>query len=142
MNIREERAIMKKYLLPLIVIICIAIFIFSIMKISVKPDTTVVTSLSIQDITDKSHIDNYYLKILLDDFVVQEYGLSYNSLTLKTTESIYNKVKVNSGFAGVSLKIVIPGSEEKRDLGMILKENLIDWCEVIGITTKDNAIID
>ena len=133
---------MKKYLLSLIVIICIAIFIFSIMKISIKPDTTVITTLSIQDITDKSHTDNYYLKILLDDFVVKEYGLSYNSLTLKTTESIYNKIKVNSGFSGISLKIVIPGSEEKRDLGMILKEKLTDWCEIIGITTKDNVIID
>ena len=84
----------------------------------------------------------YYLTILLDDFVVQEYGLSYNSLTLKTTESIYNKVKVNSGFVGVSLKIVNPSNQEKRNLGMILKENLTDWCEVIGITTKGNVIIN
>ena len=132
---------MKKYLIPLLVI-GIVICAFSILKISTKSDTTLVTTLSIQDITEKSHTDNYYLTILLDDFVVQENGLSYNSLTLKTTESIYNKVKVNSGFVGVSLKIVIPSNQEKRDLGVILKENLIDWCEVIGITTKDNVIID
>ncbi len=134
--------IMKKYLIPLLVVIGIVICVFSILKISTKPDTTIITTLSIQDITEKSHTDNYYLTILLDDFVVQEYGLSYNSLTFKTTESIYNKVKVNTGFVGVSLKIVIPTNQEKRDLGMILKENLTDWCEIVGITTKDNVIIN
>jgi len=134
--------IMKKYLIPLFVVIGIAICVFPILKISTKPDTTIITALAVQDITEKSHTDNYYLTILLDDFVVQEYGLSYNSLTFKTAESIYNKVKVNSGFVGVSLKIVIPTNQEKRDLGMILKENLTDWCEIVGITTKDNVIIN
>ena len=133
---------MKKYLISLLVIIGIVICIFSVLKISTKPDTTIITTLSIQDITEKSHTDDYYLTILLDDFVAEEYGLSYKSLTLRTTESVYNKVKINSGFVGVSLKIVIPGNQEKRDLGMILKENLTDWCEVVGITTKNNVIID
>ena len=132
---------MKKYLIPLLVVIGIVICVFSILKISTKPDTTIIT-ISIQNITEKSHTDNYYLTILLDDSVVQEYGLSYNSLTFKTAESIYNKVKVNSGFVGASLKIVIPTDQEKRDLGMILKENLTDWCEIVGITTKDNVSIN
>ncbi len=133
---------MKKYLISIFVIIGIVICIFSILKISTKPDATIITTLSIQDVTEKSHTDNYYLTILLDDFVVEEYNLSYNSLTLKATESIYNRVEVNSGFAGVSLKITIPANQEKRDLGMILKEKLTDWCQIVGLTTEDNLLID
>ncbi len=133
---------MKKYLIPLLVVIGIVICVFSILKISTKPQTTTITTMSIQDVTEKNHTDDYYLTLLLDDFVVEEFGLSYNSLTIKTTESIYNNVSVNSGFVGVSLKVTIPNNQETRDLGMILKENLTDWCQVIGITTKDNVIID
>ncbi len=133
---------MKKYLISLFVIIGIVIFAFSIIKASTKPDTTIITTLSIQDVTEKSHTDNYYLTTLLDDLVVKKYNLTHNSLKLKTTESIYNKVKINNGFVGVSLKITIPHNQEKRDLGMILNENLTDWCQIIGITTKDNIVID
>lgn len=134
---------MKKYLILLFVIIGLVICVFSILKISTKPQaTTIITTLSIQDVTEKSHTDDYYLTLLLDDFVVEEYGLTYNSLTIKTTESIYNNVDVNSGFVGVSLEITIPSNQEKRDIGMILKENLTDWCKIIGITTKNNEIID
>ena len=60
--------IMKKYLIPLLVVIGIVICVFSILKISTKPDTTIITTLPIQDITEKSHTDNYYLKILLPLF--------------------------------------------------------------------------
>ncbi len=133
---------MKKYMISLLIVIFIVICIFSVLKVSTKPDTTIITTLSIQDITEKSHTDDYYLTILLDEYVVEEYNLSYDKLTLKTTESIYEKVKENSGFSGITLKIEIPGNQEKRDLGMILKENLTDWCEIIGITTKDNVIIN
>ena len=134
---------MKKYLILLFVIIGLVICVFSILKISTKPQaTTIITTLSIQDVTEKSHTDDYYLRLLLDDFVVEEYALTYNSLIVKTTESIYNNVDVNSGFVGVSLEITIPSNQEKRDIGMILKENLTDWCKIIGITTKNNEIID
>ena len=134
---------MKKYLILLFVIIGLVICVFSILKISTKPQaTTIITTLSIQDVTEKSHTDDYYLTLLLDDFVVEEYGLTYNGLTIRRTESIYNNVDVNSGFVGVSLEITIPSNQEKRDIGMILKENLTDWCKIIGITTKNNEIID
>ena len=134
---------MKKYLISLFMIICLVICVFSILKISTKPQsTTIITTLSIQDVTEKSHTDDYYLRLLLDDFVVEEYALTYNSLIIKTTESIYNNVDVNSGFVGVSLEITIPSNQEKRDVGMILKENLTDGCKIIGITTKSNEIIN
>ncbi len=132
---------MKKFLIILLAAV-MAICAFSLPKILSKSDTTVITALSVKDVKEKIHTDDYYLTVLLDDFVVQEYGLSYNSLKLKTTESIYNQIKPGSGFSGVSLKITIPENQEKRDLGMVLKEKLSDWCLIIGITTKDNKIID
>lgn len=134
--------VMKRYLISLLVIVCVALCALLIFKISTKPQNTIITTLSVQDVTEKRHINyDYYLTLLLDDFVVEEYRLPHETLTIKTTKSIYDDVVVNSGFSGVSLKIVFPDNQEKRDLGMILKENLIDWCQVIGITTKDNVLI-
>ena len=31
---------------------------------------------------------------------------------------------------------VVDNNQEKRNLDMILKENLTDWCQIIEITTK------
>lgn len=133
---------MKRNLMVAFILLCLAVCVFGVVKMSNKDDHSFVTALSIYDITEKKQDDEFYLTVALDDFVVEEYSLSQNDFTFQVKESIYNKVIANSGFTGVSLKVTIPYDQPKSDIGMILKENRTDYCEIISVTTKDNILID
>lgn len=133
---------MKKFLIINFLIVFIVISIFYILKMSNKKDYIIITAIPIHDITEKIHNnDLFYLTVDLEDYIIEEYNLSYDKLTLRVSESIYNKVVVNSGFIGVSLRITIPYNQPKSDIETILREKNADYCEIIGITAKGNFSI-
>lgn len=133
---------MKKILIISFFILFIIISIFSILEMSNKKDYIIITAIPINDITEKIHNDGlYYLTVTLEDYIIEEYNLSYDKLTLKVSESIYNKVVINSGFIGISLRIKIPYNQPKSNIETILREKNTDYCEIIGITTKGNISI-
>lgn len=133
---------MKKRIILVFLLLCMVICIFYVLKISNKNDYTLITSIPIYDITEKIHDDDFYLTVALEAYTIEEYSLPYDRITLRVSESIYDEIVVNSGFIGASLKITIPYNQPKSDIGMILKEKNTDYCEIIGITTKDNVVID
>lgn len=133
---------MKKILIISFFILFIIISIFSILETSNKKDYIIITAIPINDITEKIHNDGlYYLTVTLEDYIIEEYNLSYDKLTLKVSESIYNKVVINSGFIGISLRIKIPYNQPKSNIETILREKNTDYCEIIGITAKGNISI-
>lgn len=133
---------MKKILIISFFILFIIISIFSILEMSNKKDYIIITAIPINDITEKIHNDGlYYLTVTLEDYIIEEYNLSYDKLTLKVSESIYNKVVINSGFIGISLRIKIPYNQPKSNIETILREKNTDYCEIIGITAKGNISI-
>ena len=133
---------MKKILIISFFILFIIISIFSILETSNKKDYIIITAIPINDITEKIHNDGlYYLTVTLEDYIIEEYNLSYDKLTLKVSESIYNKVVINSGFIGISLRIKIPYNQPKSNIETILREKNTDYCEIIGITAKGSISI-
>lgn len=132
---------MKKIFLIIFFLIIIIIFYSS--KLSNKNNYILITTIPISDITEKTYYNKlFYLTIVLDDYIIEKYNLSYNELTLKSSERIYNKIIVNSGFSGASLRITITNNKSNNDLENILKERNTDYCEIIGVTKKDNTFID
>lgn len=133
---------MKKRFIWYFLALCIVIgFIVFVNKYN-KPKLTTITALPIKEVTEKSNTDEFYVTVLLDEAIVEEYNLANNEFKFRTNESIYDKVVVNSGFAGASLKITHPDDGLKKDIGMILKENETEYCEIIGITTNENILLD
>ena len=134
---------MKKFIIKKFFLILIIVFIFYSFKIKNKNDYILITAIPIFDITEKTYYNEvFYLTIVLDNDIIEKYNLSYSKLTLRASESIYNEIIVNSGFSGVSLRITIPNNKPKSDLGNILKEKKTDYCEIIGVTKKDNTFIE
>lgn len=120
------------------------ISIFLIFKISNKNDYSdynFVTSIPIQDIKTKFYDNDFYLTIVLEDDIIEDYNLSYNEIDFKVNKSIYDKIIINSDYTGITLEVVIPYNHPKNDIGIILKEKYTDYCKIIAITTKDNNLI-
>lgn len=103
---------------------------------------TFITSIPVLDITDKFSEDEFYVTIVLDDCIVEEYRLTYNELTVPVNEEIYDEIVVNEGFAGVTLQVTIPDNQPKSDIGMVLKEKLTQYCKIISVTTTKNIVIN
>lgn len=120
---------------------CACILFFGFQTAEAK-DYTFVASLSIDNITEKTQgEDGFYLTVALPEYVREEYSLPYDKLTIQTSEDIFEKVKANEGFAGVTLQVTIPNGQPKREIDMVLKEKLTEYCRVISVTTKGNAVI-
>ncbi len=118
---------------------CICVFGFQTTK---SKDYTFVTTLSIDDIIEKTQgEDGFYLTVALPEYVREEYSLPYEKLTIQTSEDIFEKVKANEGFAGMTLQVTIPNGQPKREIGMVLKEKLTEYCRVTSVTTKGNTVI-
>lgn len=103
---------------------------------------TFVTSIPILDITDKFSEDEFYVTIVLDDCIVEEYRLTYNELTVPVNEDIYDEIVVNEGFSGVTLQVTIPDGQPKSDIRMVLKDKLTQYCKIISVTTTKNIVIN
>ncbi len=109
----------------------------------VKNERVTVTSVSIESIAEKFHNgDECYLTVVLEDSVVESYHLSYDSVSFKTGQRIYDKVFPEDDFIGISLKITEPEKPSRIDPGSVLREKQTDLCEIISVTKADNTIID
>lgn len=126
-----------------IIIIIIGLIIFVIIGsigIMRTRDKVTITTLSIREISEKSKEEDIcYLTVILGDDVVDEYSLHYNTLKIKAEEKVYNKVIVNSGFAGASIEI--PRIENNDEFVIMLKEKNTEKWMIKGVTTQDNIII-
>ncbi len=78
----------------------------------------------------RSQDGEYYLTVLLEEDVAEEYGLSDDSLTLETVESIFNQVIANSGFVGITMDVTIPEGATEKEIGVILKEGRGEYCRI------------
>jgi len=109
----------------------------------VKNECVTITSVSIESIAEKFHNeDGYYLTVVLEDSVVEFYHLSYDTVSFKTEQRIYDKVFPEDNFIGVSLKITEPEKRSRVDPGSVLREKQTDSCEIVSATKADNTIID
>lgn len=128
------------FLSILAAIIC-TVGIFVIVHHYNRYEARIYTTLSISQITEKSQADGaYYLTVVLDDFVVEDYHLTSNTLKLKTTEAIYSKIDTNLTYIGVSLKIM-PYDPTDGDVSFMLHtQNTQNWT-VIKVFTDSNTSI-
>lgn len=105
--------------------------------------TTLITTLSIQEVIVKNvDSNNYYLTVAVDDFVKDEYRLSYTELTIPVEESIYKKVIIGSSYVDMSLEILVPPHQSTNDLRLIFRDANTEYWKIIGITDSNNVIID
>lgn len=107
-----------------------------------KMEGVTVTTLSTDSIAGKFHNeDGYYLTLALEDWLIEDYHLSYDRVSFKTEQNIYDKVAVGERSPGVTLKIADP---EKRslDIEWVMKEKRHQLCEIISVTAGDHSIID
>ena len=79
-----------------------------------KEDFFFVTTLSISDIADKQQADDYTLTLVLEDSLVQEYGLPDRQLTLSAKDSLWQQVEPQSGFVGATLEVTIPAGAAQK----------------------------
>lgn len=132
---------------------CIVVFILCCMIAGIgglfagckegKNERVTITSVSIEKIAEKFHDeDGHYLTVVLEDSVVESYHLSYDTVSLKTGQRIYDQVFPEDDFIGVSLKITEPEKRSRVDPGSVLREQQTDSCEIVSVTKADNTIID
>lgn len=132
---------------------CIKVFMLSCMIAGIgglaagceegKNEHVTITSVSIESIAEKFHNeDGYCLTVVLEDSVVESYHLSYDTVSFKTGQRIYDKVFPEDDFIGVSLKITEPEKRSRIDPGSVLREKQTDSCEIVSATKADNTIID
>lgn len=135
---------MKKRWIAICSLICIAMILICIIvfRMSRKEGYIFGDAIPIDVISDKHCDDGYYLTVLLPDYVKEEYSLQYDELTLQTSKRIYDQIDVEDRFAGISVRVTIPYGESKKDIGMVLKEKLADYCMIVGVATSDNRTID
>lgn len=66
---------------------------------------------------------------------MEEYSLSSNLLTMRTTESVYAEADTDSSYIGISLTVTIPETEPKTDdIGVVLKGGHTDYCEITALS--------
>ena len=132
----------KKHLILVCLIICtISISVFCLKPANTK-NYNFVASVPISDITDKFYSKEYYMTVILDNCIVEEYNLKHNKLTIPVSKDIYDQVVVNDGFTGITLQVTMPSDQPKTDIGMVLKEELVEYCRITSVTNKDNVVID
>ena len=125
--------------LAAILAICIGCLLLQ--KTRDKSEYTFSTTLPICAVTEKTAKDGFYLTVQLEDWTVDEYNLSSNLLTMRTTESVYAEADPENNYIGISLIVTIPGTEPQMDIGSVLKGGHTDYCEITAITTGDNQTI-
>lgn len=124
--------------------IFLALILLGVIIVGFRPSkptyTVTITTLSIKDITEKiEHEGSYYLTIVLDDFVVEDYSLAFNQLTLPTEENLYNQLTVNTGYVGVCLEV--PYFQERGEFLLKLKsQDTANW-KIISVTTSENQVV-
>lgn len=93
-----------------------------------------VTVLSIESIAEKfQDEDGYYLTVALEDWLIDEYDLSYDRATFRTRQDIYDEVSAGDKYAGVTLKISEPEKCGNGDVRAVLKWDMCDLCEIISL---------
>lgn len=109
----------------------------------VKNERVTVTSVSIESIVEKFHNEEgYYLTVVLEGNAVESYHLSYDTVSFKTGQRVYDKVFPEDDFIGISLKITEPEKRLRVDPESVLREKQTDSCEIVSVTKADNTIID
>ena len=104
-----------------------------------------VTAVSVDSIAEKFHDeDGYFLTVDLGDELVEEFNLSYDKVSIRTRQGIYDMVSPGEVCAGVTLKISWPEKPSPADVNIrpLLKEKQTDRWEIISVTTADNFVID
>lgn len=135
----------KKGRITIVVLICVIIGTgwLAVASKEKKNECITITSVSIKSVTEKFHNeDGYYLTVILEDSVVKSYHLHYDRVSLKTGKRIYDKVFPEENFVGISLKIASVKELSNIDVGLILKEEQTDLCEIISVTKADNTLIE
>ena len=138
----KRRIFSKKYVVPVCLVICIVLISVFCLKLPSAKGYSFVSSVPITDITDKFYSDDYYVTVVLEDDIVEEYSLKHNQLTIPVNKDIYNQVVVNDGFAGITLQVTVPSNQPKTDIGMVLKEERAEYCRIVSVTDKDNIVLD
>ncbi len=141
----KEVSLLKKRLAIILslagIMICACICVFGL-KMTEEKGYSFVTALSIDDIAEKmQEEDGFYLTVALPDHVRNEYSLSYEKLTIQTSKDIFKQVKANEGFVGATLQVTIPEGRPEKEIGIVLKEKLAEYCRIISVTTKENVVI-
>lgn len=141
----KEVSLLKKRLAIILslagIMICACICVFGL-KMTEEKGYAFVTALSIDDIAEKmQEEDGFYLTVALPEHVRNEYSLSYEKLTIQTSKDIFEQVKANEGFVGATLQVTIPEGRPEKEIGIVLKEKLAEYCRIISITTKENVVI-
>lgn len=100
-----------------------------------EPDeSAMITTLSIDSIAEKFHNeDGYYLTVALEDWLIEEYHLSYDRISIKTQWDIYDKASPGDGYAGVTLKIREPEKCSNGGVREVLQWDLSDLCDIISL---------
>lgn len=147
MKLHENSAyphVPPKVRITIVILICTIIGVGAgwLVATSKGEKNELITSISIESVTEKFHNeDGYYLTVILDDCVVKSYHLNYDRVSLKTGRRIYDKVFPDENFVGVSLKIASDKKLSHNDVGLTLKEKQTDLCEIIAVTKADNTLI-
>ena len=141
----KEVSLLKKRLAIILslagIMICACICVFGL-KMTEEKGYSFVTALSIDDIAEKmQEEDGFYLTVALPEHVRNEYSLSYEKLTIQTSKDIFKQVKANEGFVGATLQVTIPEGRPEKEIGIVLKEKLAEYCRIISVTTKENVVI-
>ena len=141
----KEVSLLKKRLAIILslagIMICACICVFGL-KMTKEKGYSFVTALSIDDIAEKmQEEDGFYLTVALPEHVRNEYSLSYEKLTIQTSKDIFEQVKANEGFVGATLQVTIPEGRPEKEIGIVLKEKLAEYCRIISVTTKENVVI-
>jgi len=142
MRIVHTQHVPPKVRITIVILICTIIGAGWLVAASKGEKNELITSVSIESVTEKFHNeDGYYLTVILDDSVVKSYHLHYDRVSLKTGRRIYDKDFPDENFVGVSLKIASDKKLSHNDVGLILKEKQTDLCEIISVTKADNTLI-
>lgn len=131
---------MKRFLAALLLIACVGMCA-GCQSAPIRKQDHFATAIGISDITDKFIDDQPYVTVVLDDYLIQEYSLDYNEVTIAVEKSVYDKVTLNTGYCGISLLVTIPDDLPKADIGLILKAKRIENIKITSATTKDNVVL-
>ncbi|NBJ88707.1 hypothetical protein [Acutalibacter sp. 1XD8-36] len=102
-----------------------------------KNEHEAIAVLSIESIAEKFHNnDEYYLTVALEDWLIEDFNLSYDRISFKTEQDIYDKVSPGDVYAGVTLKIRESEKCSNGDIHAVLKWERSDLCEIISLGQK------
>lgn len=110
-----------------------------------EEELVAIMAIPTDSIAEKFHDeDGYFLTVALEDWLIEEFNLSYDRVSIRTGQGIYDKVSPGDVCAGVSLRVSWPEKPSPADvnIGPLLKEKQTDRWEIISVTTADNFVID